>query len=166
MLARMDQAHEATGASETSSRAPSSATGSTDLKSIEGVGARGRDSEAGFPPPDEPIMVYCLHCGKEYMSSEMIPPDGGARGRAARTPIMMEGMWWCATPGCNAGGFGLDIFPVNPDWKDPKGLLQIIKDDGDDEFEWDDDDDDDDDNGGAEGTPIARDPPPDPRPAA
>jgi hypothetical protein len=98
------------------------------------------DSERGFPPPDDPIMVYCMHCGKEYMSSEMIPPSGGKQRRAARTPEMMEGIWWCATPGCNAGGFGLDVFPVDPEWKDPKGLLEIIPDSDDDEFEWDDED--------------------------
>jgi hypothetical protein len=93
------------------------------------------DKESGFPPPDEPIMVYCLHCGREYKSSEMVPPDG------ARTPIMMAGFWWCGTPGCNAGGFGLDIFPTDPEWKDPKGLLHIIADsDDEEEFEWDEDD--------------------------
>jgi hypothetical protein len=97
-------------------------------------GAPKGNGEAGCPPPDEPIMVFCLHCGKEYMSSEMVPPSG------KRTPVMMEGMWWCGTPGCNAGGFGLDIFPVDPEWKDPKGLVHIITDDEEEEdFEWDDD---------------------------
>ncbi len=95
----------------------------------------GDDMESGFPPPDEPIMVFCMHCGKEYMSSEMVPPDG------TRSPIMMDRMWWCGTPGCSAGGFGLDVFPVDPEWKDPKGLLHIITDsDEEEEFEWDEDD--------------------------
>ena len=93
--------------------------------------------ESGFPPPDVPIMVYCLHCGKEYMSSEMVPPDG------KRTEEMMEGFWWCGTPGCNAGGFGLDVFPVDPEWKDPKGLLHIIADDEDEDLEFDEDEEDD-----------------------
>jgi hypothetical protein len=102
----------------------------------EHAGNEPRDAdESGCPPPDEPIMVYCLHCGKEYMSSEMVPPSG------KRTPAMMEGMWWCGTPGCNAGGFGLDIFPVDPEWKDPKGLLRMITDaEEDEDFEWDEDD--------------------------
>ena len=101
----------------------------------ESSGVNSGDKESGFPPPDEPIMVYCLHCGREYMSSEMVPPDG------TRTPIMMAGFWWCGTPGCNAGGFGLDIFPTDSEWKDPKGLLHIISDsDDEEEFEWDEDD--------------------------
>lgn len=79
----------------------------------------------GFPPPDEPIVVACLHCGERYMSDRMIPPSG------PRLPVMHEGMWWCATPGCDAGGFGIDIFPVDPTWKDPKGLLHILEDDDD-----------------------------------
>jgi hypothetical protein len=82
-------------------------------------------------------MVYCMHCGKEYISSQMAPPDG------PRTPSMLAGFWWCPTPGCDAGGFGLDVFPVDPDWKDPKGLLHIMSDEDEeeDDFEWDEDDD-------------------------
>lgn len=97
----------------------------------------GRDSEGIgglFPPPDEPIEVYCLHCGKEYMSSEMKRPEEDANGLD---------MWGCATEGCGAAGFGCDIFPTDPEWKDPRGLLHIMPDSDDDEtFEWDDDEDD------------------------
>jgi hypothetical protein len=97
----------------------------------------------GFPPPDEPINVACLHCGREYRSDTMIPPDG------PRTPIMQAGFWWCPTPDCDAGGFGIDIFPTDPSWTDPTGLLVRLEDCDEEDFEFDpfdDDDDEDDDN--------------------
>jgi len=60
-----------------------------------------------FRPPDEPVMVRCLHCGQEY-SSEQIHWERQADG---------TGMWVCDTPGCSGAGFEFDIFPLDcPNW--------------------------------------------------
>jgi hypothetical protein len=119
-------------------------TNNTLTNEDEGAPLDERD-EATFPPPDEPIKVVCLHCHKEYMSSEMV------FRRGAPGEPMSRGFWWCATPGCHVGGFGLDIFPVDTSWKDPKGLLEFIETDEDafvfdDEIDEEDDEPDDEDN--------------------
>lgn len=100
---------------------------------LSGTSLDERD-ERTFPPPIDAIMVYCLHCGKEYMSSEMVFRSG------EETPSMPGGLWCCATPGCRVGGFGLDIFPVDPEWVDPNGRLDIGGAGDDDELDDDDDD--------------------------
>lgn len=104
--------------------------------------------DAAFPPPDEPIMVYCLHCGKEYMSSEMVfreipsvPAAASADASAGAATTSAGGLWFCPTPGCNVGGFGLDVFPVDPDWKDPTGKLRTVWDPEDDASDLNDEDD-------------------------
>ncbi len=95
------------------------------------------DKERGFPPPDEPIMVFCMHCGKEYLSSEMVSPSG------ARTPVMMEGFCGAQLRSATRAGSGWTSSRWIREWKDPKGLLHILtdSDDDDEEFEWDDEDD-------------------------
>ncbi|MDY7110483.1 MAG: hypothetical protein SYC29_17775 [Planctomycetota bacterium] len=78
-----------------------------------------------FRPPDIPVEVHCLHCGREY-DSYLIWWDehivDGERG----------GFWRCPTPGCDGAGFGFDIWPVNGEYRD-----------GDREFIWSDDEEDD-----------------------
>jgi hypothetical protein len=51
-----------------------------------------------FAPPSEPILVTCLHCAREYMSSEMRWADG---------------FWWCGTQGCSGKGYGFDVFAID-----------------------------------------------------
>ncbi len=89
-----------------------------------------------FGPPKTSVEVGCLHCGKTYESyliewREETSADGRRRG-----------FWCCPTPGCGGIGFGCDIFPTDPDWKDPEGNLFISYDDEEDpdfdEFEDDD----------------------------
>lgn len=37
-------------------------------------------------------------------------------------PELGEGWHWvCPTPGCGAAGFGFDILPTDPEWKDEHG---------------------------------------------
>lgn len=91
-----------------------------------------REDDSSFPPPDDPIEVICLHCGEKYRSDTMVfgplrPDDDD--------PLEM---WHCPTEGCDAGGFGLDIFPTDPSWQDPKGQLHMIADEGDADSELDD----------------------------
>lgn len=86
-----------------------------------------------FGPPKIPVEVGCLHCGKTYESyliewREKTSADG-----------RRSGLWCCPTPGCGGIGFGCDIFPTDPDWKDPEGNLFIgCDDEEEDEADFDD----------------------------
>ncbi|MHC4716817.1 MAG: hypothetical protein ACYS5V_07605 [Planctomycetota bacterium] len=59
--------------------------------------------EDPFRPPDEPVMVRCLHCDREYSSDKIFweRQDDG------------KGMWVCGIEGCGGAGFGFDIFPLD-----------------------------------------------------
>ena len=57
--------------------------------------------EDPFAPPDEPCVVECIHCGREYTSDLIVwreEDDGG--------------FWCCPTPGCDGVGFRFDIWPL------------------------------------------------------
>lgn len=70
-----------------------------------------------FAPPEIPVEVQCLHCGNIYLSSEMrFVPRQGKPWHAGDL-----GDWVCAAPGCDACGFGFDIFPTDPDYQDEHG---------------------------------------------
>ena len=83
-----------------------------------------------FHPPEIPTEVRCLHCGEEY-DSYLIEwrvetgPDGAERG-----------FWCCPTPGCGGCGFGFDILPTDPEYRDERGGW--ITDDDDDESDGED----------------------------
>ena len=68
-----------------------------------------------FKPPAIPTDVACLHCGEEY-DSYLIEwrvetfPDGS-----------QHGFWCCPTPGCDGRGFGFDILPTDPEYRDERG---------------------------------------------
>ncbi len=93
-----------------------------------------------FKPPAQPVEVHCLHCQREY-ESYLIEwrieeyRDGSKHG-----------FWCCPTPGCDGRGFGFDIFPTDPDYRNPDGQ-KMWNDDDDEEWldeegeEFDDDDD-------------------------
>ena len=45
------------------------------------------------------------------------------------------GFWCCPTPGCDGKGFGFDIFPIDPDYRDEQGNLMWMEDDDDEEYD-------------------------------
>ena len=79
-----------------------------------------------FRPPTISVMVHCLHCDREYESylihwvQELDDRD-------------IPGFWCCPTSGCDGKGFGFDIFPVDPDYRDEQGNLMWVADDDDDQ---------------------------------
>ena len=68
-----------------------------------------------FKPPETPVEVSCLHCGKEYESYLI---EWRVLTSAAGEP---HGFWCCPTPGCDGKGFGFDIFPTDPHYQDERG---------------------------------------------
>ncbi len=67
-------------------------------------------------PPDVPTPVRCEQCGSEYLSDALIwRVDKNADGGYA-----MSG-WCCPVPGCRGMGFGMDIRPTDPNYRDPLG---------------------------------------------
>lgn len=90
-----------------------------------------------FRPPAIPTEVFCLHCQQEYESYLIEWREETVEGK--RT-----GFWCCPTRGCDGKGFGFDIFPVDPEYRDengePMGLFDDDEDaDDDDAFDADDD---------------------------
>lgn len=68
-----------------------------------------------FGPPAANVPVSCLHCGEEYDSWRIewrILQD--AEGRR-------HGSWCCPIPGCDGKGFGFDILPTDPNYRDEHG---------------------------------------------
>jgi hypothetical protein len=82
-----------------------------------------------FKPPTIPTVVSCLHCGEDF-DSYLIEwrVETGEDGSAM-------GFWCCPTPGCSGKGFGFDIFPLDPEYRDENGdrLWNGDEDEGDDE---------------------------------
>jgi hypothetical protein len=103
------------------------------LRSVENddmIAPRKPDRESDpFRPPEVPTKVACLHCGREY-DSHLIEwreePD--ENGRPA-------GFWCCPTPGCDGKGFGFDILPTDPEYRDERGGWVCCDDDCDDDEE-------------------------------
>ena len=64
----------------------------------------------GMQPPSIPTEVFCLHCQQEY-SSYLIEwrIEMNHRGEP-------HGFWGCPIPGCDGRGFGMDIWPIDPDY--------------------------------------------------
>jgi hypothetical protein len=84
------------------------------------------DPEADcFKPPAVPIEVHCIHCGSEYESYRIewrIEVDANGS---------KHGFWCCPIEGCDGKGFGFDILPTDPEYRDENGG-----------WVWDDDDED------------------------
>ena len=83
-----------------------------------------------FKPPAIPTEVSCLHCGREYDSYLIewrveTSCDGS-----------QHGFWCCPTPGCDGRGFGFDILPTDPEYRDERGGW--VMDDEDEEDDGDD----------------------------
>lgn len=66
-----------------------------------------------FRPPDVPVEVHCIHCGREYDSYLIWWDEEIVDGER-------DGFWRCPTPGCGGAGFGFDIWPTDPDYVDPR----------------------------------------------
>lgn len=89
-----------------------------------------------FGPPLVPTLVGCLHCQQEY-DSYLI--EWRVERRVDGQPW---GFWACPIEGCGGAGFGVDIFPVDPNYRDEHGGWVHDDEDDDDEDEDDDEDDD------------------------
>ena len=89
-----------------------------------------------FGPPAIPTLVGCLHCGQEY-DSYLI------EWRVEDTPNGPHGFWCCPIPGCDGRGFGFDILPTDPNYRDEHGGWFTDDDDSEDEGGADDDEPDD-----------------------
>lgn len=59
-----------------------------------------------------PVEVGCLHCGETFMSDRIVLRHDAALGELA---------WCCPTPGCDACGFGFDLLPTDPTYRDEHG---------------------------------------------
>jgi len=80
-----------------------------------------------FRPPAIPTRVHCIHCGQEY-ESDLIHWAEVMGGKS--------GFWRCPVPGCDGAGFGFDIFPTDPEYRDEHGNLMYCEDDKD--VDWED----------------------------
>ena len=95
-----------------------------------------------FGPPAVNTEVGCLHCGEVYDSYRIEWREGtDADGKP-------WGFWCCPIPGCDGKGFGFDILPTDPNYRDENGG-------------WFDDDGEDEAIGEVDDTPPPRRPPPD-----
>jgi hypothetical protein len=84
-----------------------------------------------FGPPAIPTLVHCIHCDNEFDSYRIEwRVEYDVNGHE-------HGFWCCPMPGCDGKGFGFDIFPVDPEYRDENGELMWCSDEGD-EFEEDD----------------------------
>lgn len=68
-----------------------------------------------FGPPEVSVEVECLHCGQQYQSHLIewrieTSADGD-----------LHGFWCCPTPDCSGKGFGFDILPTDPNYRDERG---------------------------------------------
>ena len=89
-----------------------------------------------YRPPAIPTEVCCLHCGQEYESYLIHwQEEVDERGE-------VHGFWCCPTTGCDGRGFGFDIFPTDPEYRDEDGEPMWFHDDEDGafDFEWEDED--------------------------
>lgn len=88
-----------------------------------------------FAPPVISTVVHCIHCGEEYDSYRIewrIERDADGQS---------HGFWCCPMDNCDGKGFGFDIFPVDPEYRDENGELMWCSDGSDEEDEFDDDED-------------------------
>ena len=81
-----------------------------------------------FRPPTVPVIVHCLHCDQEYESYLIHWVEDAIESDS-------PGFWCCPTPGCDGKGFGFDIFPIDPDYRDEHGNLMWMEDDDDEDYD-------------------------------
>jgi hypothetical protein len=86
-----------------------------------------------FGPPAISTVVHCIHCGEEYDSYRIEwRVERDLDGQA-------HGFWCCPMPDCDGKGFGFDIFPVDPEYRDENGELMWCSDDEDEDDEFEED---------------------------
>ncbi len=68
-----------------------------------------------FRPPAIPTLVGCLHCGEEYDSYQIEWRIETCRDGRSR------GFWCCPIENCDGRGFGFDIMPIDPEYRDENG---------------------------------------------
>jgi hypothetical protein len=81
-----------------------------------------------FGPPANPTIVSCIHCGEEfdsYLIEWRVETD--AEGNA-------HGFWCCPTPSCDGIGFGFDMWPIDPAYRDERGIRCFQDDNEEDEY--------------------------------
>ena len=83
-----------------------------------------------FRPPKLSTIVHCIHCGEEYDSYRIewrveLCDDG-----------RNHGFWCCPIEGCDGRGFGFDIFPVDPEYRDEHGNKMWSDDEDEDEEDY------------------------------
>jgi hypothetical protein len=72
-------------------------------------------------PPEQPILVHCIHCNHEYDSWQMIwVPLTEEELKRKRGGGDLKGFWCCPVEGCGGAGFTCDIWPADPDYRDPE----------------------------------------------
>lgn len=86
-----------------------------------------------FKPPSVPTEVGCLHCQRVFMSDQMVwrimtNPDGEKHG-----------FWCCPDQDCDGKGFGFDLLPTDPNYRDENGEWVYFESEDEDEYEFDDD---------------------------
>ncbi|MBK8267590.1 MAG: hypothetical protein IPK83_04510 [Planctomycetes bacterium] len=67
-----------------------------------------------FGPPAKAIEVRCIHCGETYESYLI-------RWEERETDRGVRGFWVCPVQGCDGAGFGFDILPTDPNYRDKNG---------------------------------------------
>lgn len=93
-----------------------------------------KDSDC-FKPPAEPTEVGCLHCQGIFMSDQMTYRiDTNADGEK-------HGFWCCPDPTCDGKGFGFDLLPTDPNYRDENGDGWVFYDDDEEDDDYDDEDD-------------------------
>ncbi|MGD0897094.1 MAG: hypothetical protein ABR915_04615 [Thermoguttaceae bacterium] len=92
------------------------AAGRRPVRGVFAVAYDPPDSQSDpFKPPAIPTAVHCIHCGQEYESYLMEwRIEEGSDGQ-------QHGFWCCPVDGCDGRGFGFDIFPTDPEYRDENG---------------------------------------------
>lgn len=85
-----------------------------------------------FRPPEVPVEVSCLHCGRTYDSYLIEWREYYGENDE------IKGFWCCPTPGCDGLGFGFDILPTDPDYRDEYGGWVSFDDEEEEEYDEDD----------------------------
>ncbi len=80
-------------------------------------------------PPEQPILVHCIHCGNEYDSWQMIWVPCTEEQLQRDRVSDLKGFWCCPIEGCGGAGFTCDIWPADPDYVDPRTGEKLWHDD-------------------------------------
>ncbi len=82
-----------------------------------------------FGPPAVPTEVGCLHCHQTY-ASDLIEWRIETTHDGQR-----HGFWCCPVPGCDGRGFGFDLLPTDPTYRDERGGWVFTDDEDEDDLD-------------------------------